>query len=81
MKPLINTDNRLMSDTTLTKEFCIARDLFNFKLHDFREVTITAMKAAFLPHLERKKMIKDIAFELESNFGILPEYKEHKKIT
>ena len=77
----LNTDNRLMSDTTLTKEFCIARDLFNFKLHDFREVTITAMKAAFLPHLERKKMIKDIAFELESNFGILPEYKEHKKIT
>jgi adenosine deaminase len=67
-----------MSDTTLTKEFCIARDLFNFQLHDFREVTIIAMKAAFLPHLERKEMIKNIANEMESKFGILPEYKEHR---
>ena len=74
----LNTDNRLMSDTTLTKEFCIARDLFNFQLHDFREVTIIAMKAAFLPHLERKEMIKNIANEMESKFGILPEYKEHR---
>jgi adenosine deaminase len=74
----LNTDNRLMSDTTLTKEFRIARDLFNFQLHDFREVTIIAMKAAFLPHLERKEMIKNIANEMESKFGILPEYKEHR---
>jgi adenosine deaminase len=75
----LNTDNRLMSDTTLTKEFCIARDLFSFKLHDFREITIIAMKAAFVPHLERKEMIKNIADEMESKFGILPEYKEHGK--
>jgi hypothetical protein len=37
------------------------------------------MKAAFLPHLERKEMIKNIAYEMESKFGILPEYKEHEK--
>ena len=74
----LNTDNRLMSDTTLTKEFCVARDLFDFTLHDFREVTIIAMKAAFLPHQERVEMIKTIANELESEFGILPEYIEQK---
>ncbi len=74
----LNTDNRLMSDTTLTKEFGLARDLFDFTLHDFREVTIIAMKAAFLPHKERKEMIQSIANELESEFGILPEYIEQK---
>ena len=72
----LNTDNRLMSNTTLTKEFGLARDLFGFTLHDFREVTIVAMKSAFLPHMIRKEMIKNIAAEFESEFGILPEYIE-----
>ena len=76
----LNTDNRLMSDTTLTKEFGVARDIFNFSLHDFREVTIIAMKSAFLPHLERKQMIKNITTEMESEFGILPEFIKRKNI-
>ncbi|MGY8788366.1 MAG: adenosine deaminase [Fidelibacterota bacterium] len=70
----LNTDNRLMSDTTLTNEFLLAHDLFDFKLHDFREITITAMKSAFLPHNDRRKMIISIAEEFEQNFGLHPEY-------
>ena len=75
----INTDNRLISGTTLTKEFALAHELFGLGLHDFREVTIIAMKSAFLPYDERKAMIKSIADELESEFGILPEYIERHK--
>ena len=74
----LNTDNRLISDTTLTKEFALARDLFGFTLHDFREITIVAMKSAFLPHMARRVMIKNIADELETKFKILPEYIEQK---
>ena len=57
----LNTDNRLMSGTTLTKEFLLAHKLFGFKLHDFREMIIMAMKSAFLPYGERKQMIRQIA--------------------
>jgi adenosine deaminase len=74
----LNTDNRLMSGTTLTDEFKIAKQLFGFGLHDFREMTITAMKSAFLHYAARKKMIRNIAEELESEFGIMPEYIEQK---
>jgi adenosine deaminase len=74
----LNTDNRLMSGTTLTDEFKIAKQLFGFGLHDFREITITAMKSAFLHYAARKKMIRNIAEELESEFGIMPEYIEQK---
>ena len=74
----MNTDNRLISNTTLTKEFSLARDLFNFTLHDFREITIIAMKASFLPHLDRKVMIKDIAQEFETSFGVMPEFIDKK---
>ena len=70
----LNTDNRLMSNTTLTREFMLAHELFNFKLHDFREITIIAMKSAFLHHNERKRMIQAIAEEFEQNFGLHPEY-------
>ncbi len=70
----LNTDNRLMSDTNLTKEFLIAHDLFDFKLDDFREITIFAMKSAFLPHSERKVMIQSITNEFEQEFGLLPKY-------
>jgi adenosine deaminase len=70
----LNTDNRLMSDTTLTDEFMIAHELFDFQLHDFREITIIAMKSAFLPHNERRKMIKSIAEEFEQDFELHPEY-------
>ena len=49
-------------------------ELFNFNLHDFREITIIAMKSAFLHHNERKRMIQAIAEEFEQNFGLHPEY-------
>jgi len=72
----INTDNRLMSGTTLTKEFLLAHKLFGFKLHDFREMIIMAMKSAFIPYAERKQLIREIADELEQDFGLMPEFIE-----
>jgi len=74
----LNTDNRLMSGTTLTKEFLLAHKLFGFKLHDFREMIIMAMKSAFIPYAERKQMIRKIADELEQDFGLMPEFIERK---
>jgi len=70
----LNTDNRLMSDTTLTNEFYLAHELFELSLHDFRKLTITAMKSSFLSHDKRKKMIRSIAEELENEFGLMPEF-------
>ncbi|MCS5615506.1 MAG: adenosine deaminase [Candidatus Marinimicrobia bacterium] len=72
----INTDNRLMSGTTLTKEYLLAHKLFGFKLHDFREMIIMAMKSAFIPYAERKQLIREIADELEQDFGLMPEFIE-----
>ncbi|MEE8341641.1 MAG: adenosine deaminase [Candidatus Neomarinimicrobiota bacterium] len=72
----LNTDNRLMSDTTLTKEFALANELFGFYLNDFRRMTITAMKSAFLSYKTRNVMIREIAEEFEQEFGLMPEYVE-----
>ncbi|MGA9800709.1 MAG: adenosine deaminase [Terriglobales bacterium] len=53
----LNTDNRLMSDTTMTKEFEAAADTFGLSLDDFEKITINAMKSAFLPYRERCDLI------------------------
>ncbi|NOZ74692.1 MAG: adenosine deaminase [FCB group bacterium] len=76
----LNTDNRLISDTTLTREFMLAHNLFGFGLREFRTVTINAAKSAFLPHLDRKKLTRQIAEELEQDFGLMPEYIDQESV-
>jgi adenosine deaminase len=56
----INTDDRLMSDTTMTKEFLTAIKYFNLNFEDFEKITINSMKSAFIPYKERLKYIYDI---------------------
>ena len=53
----LNTDNRLMSDTYMTKEFQSAADTFGLTLDDFEKITINAMKSAFIPYKERCQII------------------------
>jgi adenosine deaminase len=56
----INTDDRLMSDTTMTNEFMIAQKYFGITIDDIEKITINAMKSAFIHYNERLKYIYDI---------------------
>jgi len=49
----LNTDNRLMSQTSMSQEFAAALDAFGLTLEDFEKITINAMKSAFLPYKTR----------------------------
>jgi adenosine deaminase len=49
----LNTDNRLMSSTSMTQEFEAAAETFGLSLDDFEKITINAMKSAFLPYKQR----------------------------
>jgi len=56
----VNTDNRLMSATSMTHELEQLRDAFGWGLDDFQWVAINAMKSAFLPFPERLALIDDV---------------------
>jgi adenosine deaminase len=56
----LNTDDRLMSDTTLTKEYLTATEIFGLNLDDIEKLNINAMKSAFIPYDERLKIIYDV---------------------
>jgi adenosine deaminase len=56
----LNTDNRLMSSTSMTQEFQAAAETFGLSLDDFEKITINAMKSAFLPYKQRCDFIYSI---------------------
>src|SRR5438552_13819213 len=56
----LNTDNRLMSNTTMTQEFGAAAKTFGLSLDDFEKITINSMKSACLPYRERIDFIYSI---------------------
>jgi adenosine deaminase len=53
----LNTDNRLMSHTSMTQEFEAAADTFGLTMSDFERITINAMKSAFIPYDQRYDII------------------------
>jgi adenosine deaminase len=54
----LNTDNRLMSHTTMSDEFRVANTVFGCGLDELERVTVNAMKSAFFPYAERCRIIK-----------------------
>ena len=68
------TDNRLMSDTTLTREMEIAVEYYNLTLRDLEKITINAMKSAFIHHDQKLEiiytMIKKGYQQIRTQYGI-----------
>jgi adenosine deaminase len=56
----LNTDNRLMSDTSLSKEFAACSAAFGWGIGDMEWLTINAMKSAFAPFDERLRIINEV---------------------
>jgi adenosine deaminase len=56
----VNTDNRLMSGTSMSREMRLLADAFGCDLADLRWFTINAMKSAFLPFDERLAIIDEV---------------------
>lgn len=56
----VNTDNRLMSDTSMTKEFRQLESAFGWGIDDFEWLTTNAMKSAFAPFPERLRIINGL---------------------
>jgi adenosine deaminase len=56
----LNTDNRLMSDTSMSKEALLLTEQAGWTLPDLRMMTINAMKSAFVAFDERLALIDGV---------------------
>jgi adenosine deaminase len=52
----VNADNRLMSNTSLTKELVLLAEAFNYGLDDIKTFQLNAAEAAFLPLPAREEI-------------------------
>jgi adenosine deaminase len=56
----LNTDNRLMSNVTLSSEFAALDEAFGIGLGEMEWLTTNAMKSAFAPFDERLRLINEV---------------------
>jgi adenosine deaminase len=56
----VNTDNRLMSGTSMTREMWLLSEAFGYTLKDLQWFTVNAMKSAFLPFDGRLHLINEV---------------------
>jgi adenosine deaminase len=56
----VNTDNRLMSGTSMSREMALLCDAFGYGLADLQWLTVNAMKSAFLSFDRRLALINDV---------------------
>ncbi|MEV7803862.1 adenosine deaminase [Microbispora sp. NPDC088329] len=56
----VNTDNRLMSGTSVSQEFAKLVDAFGYDWDDLQWFTVNAMKSAFIPFDERLALINGV---------------------
>ena len=55
----VNTDNRLMSDISMTGELLKLHEAFGWGWDDFEWLTINAMKSSFWPFDKRLRIINE----------------------
>ncbi|BCB80008.1 hypothetical protein Pflav_064180 [Phytohabitans flavus] len=56
----VNTDNRLMSGTSMSREMALLVEAFGYGWSELQWFTINAMKSAFIPFDERLAIINEI---------------------
>jgi len=53
----LNTDNRLMSDTSMSHEITLATGLFDLSLQDLEKLALNGIKSAFAPFAKRTAIL------------------------
>lgn len=66
MSVTLNTDNRLVSGTTLTDEYLHAARALDFTLHELGELAVESFRAAFLPWETRRKLMDEARREIDA---------------
>jgi adenosine deaminase len=56
----VNTDNRLMSGTSMSREMSLLCEAFGYGWPELQWLTVNAMKSSFIPFNERLELINDV---------------------
>ena len=65
----LNTDNRLMSATTLTDEYVYAAEHMGFTMDELAGIALNGFESAFLPWEERLMLIEEVSDRIDEMIG------------
>jgi adenosine deaminase len=65
----LNTDNRLMSATTLTDEYVYAAEHMGFTMDELAGIALNGFESAFLPWEERLMLIEEVSDKIDEMIG------------
>ena len=65
----LNTDNRLMSATTLTDEYVYAAEHLGFTMDELAGIALNGFESAFLPWEERLMLIEEVSDRIDEMIG------------
>lgn len=66
LRVTVNTDNRLISNTTITDELCLIMESHGFTLPEIKNLIIYGFKSAFLPYRDKVEILNRVVEELKT---------------
>jgi len=68
LRVTLNTDNRLMSATTLSDEIGLAARAFRLSPYEVKRIVINGFKSAFLPYPQKARLLREVNLEIDRVF-------------
>ena len=68
LRVTLNTDNRLMSATTVSEEIALAAKAFKFSPYEIKRIILNGFKSAFLPYPQKARLLREVNLEIDRVF-------------
>jgi adenosine deaminase len=62
----VNTDNRLITDTTVSRELWLLHKYLNFTMEEIKQIIIWGFKSAFMPFHVKQKYLRQVSADLDA---------------
>ena len=68
LRVTLNTDSRLISNTTVSKEILLAARAFRLSPYEVKRVIVMGFKSAFLPYADKARLLREVNLEIDRIF-------------
>ena len=68
LRVTLNTDSRLISATTLSKEIALAVRAFRLSPYEVKRIIINGFKSSFLPYAQKARVLREVNLEIDKIF-------------
>ena len=66
LRVTLNTDNRLVTDTTITDEYLLACEVFDLSYDEIRRLVVDGFKSAFMPFRKKREIMVKVLQEFDA---------------